>query len=495
MSSTYLLRAENISKSFPGVKALDDVQLYVERGKVHAVMGENGAGKSTLMKILIGMYAPDSGQIIYKGQPVHFNSVHDALKAGFAMIHQELLPFPELSVAENIFMGNEPRGLFPGWINRQKRNREAQLLLDTLGLKINVTRRMKTLGIAEMQMVEIAKALSNKAELIIMDEPTSALSDRETAVLFDMIRGLKQQGIAIIYISHKMDEILRIADTISVMRDGKYIATHPAGTISNERLISLIVGRPLDTIFEKRNVLQGEVALSVAGLYGRKCKNISFEVRRGEILGIAGLMGAGRTEIVNALFGLEKVYAGTIAIKGKTVAIHSPKDAIRHGIGLITEDRKHTGLVLSLSVKHNITLAALKSCCRGPFIDHGREAAVADREIRKFAVKTPFANQVVNFLSGGNQQKIVLAKVLLNDPDIIILDEPTRGIDIGAKTEIYRLMNELSAQGKAIIMISSELPEVLGMSDRILVVHNGTIKAELSGREATQEEIMRHAMM
>lgn len=353
---------------------------------------------------------------------------------------------------------------------------------------------MKTLGIAEMQMVEIAKALSNKAEIIIMDEPTSALSDRETAVLFDMIRGLKQQGIAIIYISHKMDEILQIADTISVMRDGKYMATHPAGTISNEKLISLIVGRPLDTIFEKRNVLPGGVALSVAGLYGRKFKNISFEVRRGEILGIAGLMGAGRTEIVNAIFGLEKIYAGTIAVKGKPVAIRSPKDAIRHGIGMITEDRKHTGLVLSLSVKHNITLAALKSCCRGPFIDHGREAAVADRQIRKFAVKTPSANQVVNFLSGGNQQKVVLARVLLNDPDIIILDEPTRGIDIGAKTEIYRLMNELSAQGKAIIMISSELPEVLGMSDRVLVVHNGMIKAELSGAAATQEEIMRHAM-
>lgn len=495
MSSTNLLRAENISKSFPGVKALDNVQLHIERGKVHAVMGENGAGKSTLMKILIGMYAPDSGQIIYKGQPVHFSSVHDALKAGFAMIHQELLPFPELSVAENIFMGNEPRGLFPGWINSKKRNGNAQLLLDTLGLKIDVTRRMKTLGIAEMQMVEIAKALSNKAELIIMDEPTSALSDRETAVLFDKIRDLKKQGIAVIYISHKIDEILQIADTISVMRDGKYIATHPAGTISNEKLISLIVGRPLNTIFEKRNVLPGKVALSVNGLYGRKFKNISFEVHEGEILGIAGLMGAGRTEIVNALFGLEKIYAGTIAIKGKTVAIRSPKDAIQHGIGLITEDRKHTGLVLSLSVKHNITLAALKSCCRGPLIDHRKETAVAERQIRKFAVKTPSANQAVNFLSGSNQQKIVLAKVLLNDPDIIIMDEPTRGIDIGAKTEIYRLMNELATRGKAIIMISSELPEVLGMSDRILVVHNGMIKAELNGTAATQEEIMRHAMM
>ncbi|HRN54840.1 MAG TPA: sugar ABC transporter ATP-binding protein [Agriterribacter sp.] len=495
MDPAYLLRAENISKSFPGVKALDNVQLHVEKGKVHAVMGENGAGKSTLMKILIGMYAPDAGEMIYKGRPVTFNSVHDALKAGFSMIHQELLPFPELSVAENIFMGNEPTTAIPGWINRKKRNKDAQLLVDQLGVKINVTRRMKTLSVAEMQMVEIAKALSNRSEVIIMDEPTSALSDRETAMLFDMIRDLKRQGMAVIYISHKMDEILRIADTISVMRDGKYIATHPAGTISNEKLISLIVGRELNTIFEKRNVIPGPVALSVKGLTGAKFKDIDLSVRSGEILGMAGLMGAGRTEIVNAIFGLEKIYRGTVTVKGKPVTIRSPKDAIQHGIGLITEDRKGTGLVLSGTVKHNITLAALKNCCRGPFIEMQKERIVAEQQIQRFAIKTPSANQVVNFLSGGNQQKIVLAKVLLNDPDIIILDEPTRGIDIGAKAEIYRLMNELAAKGKAIIMISSELPEILGMSDRILVVHDGSIKAELAGAEATQEKIMQYAMM
>ncbi|HTN08077.1 sugar ABC transporter ATP-binding protein [Agriterribacter sp.] len=495
MNPAYLLRAENISKSFPGVKALDNVQLHVEKGKVHAVMGENGAGKSTLMKILIGMYAPDAGQIIYKEQPIAFKSVHDALKAGFSMIHQELLPFPELSVAENIFMGNEPTTIIPGWINRKKRNGDAQLLVDQLGLQINVTRRMKTLSIAEMQMVEIAKALSNKAALIIMDEPTSAISDRETAVLFDMIRDLKQQGIAIIYISHKMDEILGIADTISVMRDGKYIATHPVGAINKEGLISLIVGRELNTIFEKRNIIPGAVALSVKDLTGAKFRDISFSVRRGEILGIAGLMGAGRTEIVNAIFGLDRLYKGTIAVKGKPVTIRSPKDAIRYGIGLITEDRKSTGLVLSATVKHNITLAALKSCCNGPFIEMQKERGIAEQQMQRFAIKTPSVNQVVNFLSGGNQQKIVLAKVLLNDPDIIILDEPTRGIDIGAKTEIYRLMNGLAAKGKAIIMISSELPEILGMSDRILVVHNGMIKAELNGAEATQEKIMQYAMM
>ncbi len=495
MDPVYLLRAENISKSFPGVKALDNVQLHVEKGKVHAVMGENGAGKSTLMKILIGMYAPDAGQIIYKGKPITFKSVHDALKTGFSMIHQELLPFPELSVAENIFMGNEPTTAIPGWINRKKRNKDAQLLLDQLGLRINVNRRMKTLSIAEMQMVEIAKALSNKAEVIIMDEPTSALSDRETAMLFDIIRDLKQQGIAVIYISHKMDEISKIADTISVMRDGKYIATHPAGAINHKDLISLIVGRELNTIFEKRNSIPGEVALLVKGLTGAKFKDIDLSVRCGEILGIAGLMGAGRTEIVNAIFGLDRIYKGTIAVKGKPVTIRSPKDAIRYGIGLITEDRKSTGLVLSGTVKHNITLAALKSCCKGPFIEMQKEHSIAAQQIQRFAIKTPSGNQVVNFLSGGNQQKIVLAKVLLNDPDIIILDEPTRGIDIGAKAEIYRLMNELAAKGKAIIMISSELPEILGMSDRIIVVHNGSIKAELTGAEATQEKIMEYAMM
>lgn len=495
MSSEYLLRAENISKSFPGVKALDDVQLYVEKGKVHAVMGENGAGKSTLMKILIGMYTPDSGHIIFKGKPVIFHSVHDALKAGFAMIHQELMPFPELSVAENIYMGNEPLRPFTGWINLKKRNKNAQLLMDKLGLAVSVTRKMKTLSVAEMQMVEIAKAIANKAEVIIMDEPTSALSDRETVVLFNLIHELKNQGMAIIYISHKMDEILQIADTISVMRDGRYIATCPAGAVNNEQLISLIVGRELNTIFEKSERMCGETVLSVKGLTGNQFTDINFFVRSGEILGIAGLMGSGRSEIANAIFGLEARSSGTIMIKGKPVMIRSPRDAIRLGIGLIPEERKTSGLVLSATVKHNITLAALKSCSRGVFIDLKKESDIADHQILSFSVKTPSANQLVNYLSGGNQQKVVLAKVLLNDPDIIILDEPTRGIDIGAKTEIYKLLNALASKGKAIIMISSELPEILGMSDRIIVLHEGRLTAELSASEATQEKVMQYAMM
>ncbi|MEO6000142.1 MAG: sugar ABC transporter ATP-binding protein [Chitinophagaceae bacterium] len=488
----YILQAVNISKSFPGVKALDSVRLDIEKGKVHAVMGENGAGKSTLMKILIGMYTPDSGAIYFKGTKIGFTSVDDAIKAGFSMIHQELFPFPHLTVAENIFMGNEPAK--SGWINRKKLNKDAGLLLARLGVDIPVQKLMKECSIAEMQMVEIAKAISNNAEIIIMDEPTSAISGREVHTLFAIINELKRQGIAIIYISHKMDEIRQISDTITVMRDGKYISTFAKSDIGHEQLISLIVGRELSTVFYKKEPATGEMVLSVKGLTGSRFKNISFDVRKGEIVGIAGLMGAGRTEIVNAIYGLEKIYKGQIFIKGKRVIIRSPKHAIKLGIGLVSEDRKHYGLVLSSSVKHNITLSALKKCSNGPFINTQKEQKIVDDQILKLAIKTPSRNQLTNFLSGGNQQKVVLAKVLLNDPDIIILDEPTRGIDIGAKSEIYKLMFRLAGEGKAIIMISSELPEILGMSDRILVIHEGAVTAELNRADASQELIMKYAM-
>jgi inositol transport system ATP-binding protein len=490
----YILKAVNISKSFPGVKALDGVQLSIEKGKVHALMGENGAGKSTLMKILIGMHTADTGEIYFKGEQVKFVKVHDAIKKGFSMIHQELFPFPYLTVAQNIFIGNEPSTTFPGWINSRKLNKDAQILLTSLGVDIPVTRQMKDCSIAEMQMVEIAKAISNEAEVIIMDEPTSAISGREVNILFNIINELKQQGIAIIYISHKMDEIFRIADTITVMRDGKYISTHACSEISHQQLISLIVGRELNTVFDKKESVPGEVVLSVSGITGSKFKDISFEVRKGEIVGIAGLMGAGRTEIVNAIFGLEKIYQGQIFIKGKKVSIRSPRDAIKLGIGLVSENRKHYGLVLSSSVKHNITLASLNKCSKGLLLDTKKEVEIVDEQIKKLGIKTPSKNQLVNFLSGGNQQKAVIAKVLLNDPDIIILDEPTRGIDIGAKTEIYKLISRLAKEGKAIIMISSELSEILGVSDRILVIHNGTLKARLTQSEASQELIMKHAM-
>ncbi len=494
MNQQYILRAENISKSFPGVKSLDNVQISIERGKVHAVLGENGAGKSTLMKILIGMLAPDSGEIYYKGERVKFTSVHDAIKTGLSMIHQELLPFPELSIAENIFMGNEPSSKFPGWINQKEMNKTAALLMNKLGANIRVTKAMKELSIAEMQMAEIAKAISNKAEIIIMDEPTSALSNREVDILFGIIEELKQQGIAIIYISHKMEEILRISDTITIMRDGKYITSCNKSELDHNQLIALIVGRELGSIFDKKEINPGEVVLSVTGLTGAKFKAINFNLRRGEIVGIAGLMGSGRTEIVNAIYGLEKIYKGEIVVKGKKVKIQSPRDAIKNSIGLVSEDRKKYGLVLTSTVKHNITISSLSKCSNGPFLNLKKENEIVDEQIQKLSIKTSSPDQIVNFLSGGNQQKIVISKVLLNDADIIIFDEPTRGIDIGAKSEIYRLMTQLVKDGKAIILISSELTEILGMSDRILVIHEGAIKVELNKSEATQELIMKHAM-
>jgi inositol transport system ATP-binding protein len=493
MKESYLLSVQHLSKSFPGVRALDNVHLNVEAGKVHAVMGENGAGKSTLMKILIGMIGPDSGNIYFKGEQIVFHSVHDAIKAGFSMIHQELLPFPDLTVAENIFMGREPV-LFPGWINRKKLNAAAQHLVSRLGISVKVNRKMKTLSVAETQMVEIAKAISNNAEVIIMDEPTSAISQKEVDILFGIIKDLTAKGIAVIYISHKMDEVLQIADTVTVMRDGKWIATQPASGLSKEALINMIVGRPLDNIFDKKAVQHGEVLLAVKALTGDHFSDVSFEVHAGEILGIAGLMGAGRTEIMRAVFGLDKIHSGSIYIKGKPVKIKSPGHAMDLGIGFISEDRKATGLVLPSTVRNNITLGALSICSNNWFIDKKKEAKIADEQIRKFNIKTPGRNQAVNYLSGGNQQKVVLAKVLLRDPEVIIFDEPTRGIDIGAKAEIYKMMTTLAAAGKAIIMISSELPEVLGMSDRILVVHEGKISKELKAEEATQELIMEYAM-
>jgi inositol transport system ATP-binding protein len=446
------------------------------------------------MKILIGMLAPDSGEIYYKGERIKFTSVHDAIKTGLSMIHQELLPFPELSIAENIFMGNEPTSKFPGWINQKEMNKSAALLMNKLGSKVRVTKAMKELSIAEMQMAEIAKAISNKAEIIIMDEPTSALSNREIDILFGIIEELKLQGIAIIYISHKMDEILRISDTITIMRDGKYITSCNKSELDHNQLIALIVGRELSSIFDKQEISPGEIVLSVAGLTGAKFKEINFNVRRGEILGIAGLMGSGRTEIVNAIYGLEKIIKGDIVIKGKKVTIRSPRDAIKNSIGLVSEDRKKFGLVLSSSVKHNITISSLSKCSNGPFLNLKKENEIVDEQIQKLSIKTSSPDQIVNFLSGGNQQKIVISKVLLNDADIIIFDEPTRGIDIGAKSEIYRLMTQLVKEGKSIILISSELTEILGMSDRILVIHEGAIKVELSKAEATQELIMKHAM-
>lgn len=493
MEDTKILRAVNISKSFSGVRVLDKVRLEIEKGKVHVLMGENGAGKSTFMNILMGMFPPDEGEVYIKGKKISFTSARDALRHGISMIHQELLVFPELTVAENIFMGREPAaGL--GWIDRKRLNREAKVLMKQLEMEIPITAKMKNLSIGEMQMVEIVKAVSNQASILIMDEPTSAISEKETEVLFRTLRALKQQGKAIIYISHKMDEIFRLADTITVLRDGKYIATRSREDMQMDELITMIVGRELSSLYNKQPQQPGEVLLEVKGLCSAGVDNVSFSLRRGEILGIAGLMGAGRTAIAHAIAGMEKVTAGEISLRGKRIHISSPRAAIARGIGLVTEDRKQLGLVLSSSVKQNITLPSLKKHSRGFLLDHPKENTVADREIAKFRIKTSSRNQVVGRLSGGNQQKVVISGINLNDPEVIILDEPTRGVDVGAKQEIYEFIAALVARGKAVILISSELPEILALSDRILVVREGSIKAELSREEASQELIMKYAM-
>ncbi|GAB3316149.1 sugar ABC transporter ATP-binding protein [Larkinella ripae] len=495
MQPDSILTVRGLIKTFSGVKALDGVQLDLRKGEVHALMGENGAGKSTFMKILVGLYKPDAGEIFFDGQDLKTGQVSDALKKGISMIHQELLVVPELTVAQNIFLGRESKGGLFGWIDEKKLNQEAGALLAQLGVTLSPTTRMKYLSVAEMQMVEIAKALSNDARVIIMDEPTSALSDREVATLFGIIRELKQKGVGIIYISHKMDEIFAISDTITVLRDGKYMATKPATELDTNTLIKLMVGREINSLFPESGAQKGAEVLAVRNLRRNgKFSDISFEVHAGEVLGLAGLMGAGRTEVARAIFGLDPLDGGEMYWHGKQLIIKTPQDAIRRGIGYVSEDRKGLGFIPGLSVKHNITLGSLPNHARGPFVQDQREAETAARTIADLRIKTAGPNQPVRFLSGGNQQKVVIGKVLLSSPKLVILDEPTRGIDIGAKSEIYKLIHRLTADGIAVIMISSELPEILGLSDRILVLSQGRQTALLTKEEATQETIMQYAV-
>lgn len=471
-----MLQVRNLSKSFPGVRALDNVSLDVAAGTVHALMGENGAGKSTLMRIVSGLEKPDSGEIRCDGR--------------VAMIHQELMPFRDLTVAENIFMGQEPTYRF-GWLDKAAMRREAAQLLERLGVTLSPTRRMRELSVAEMQTVEIAKALARQAELIIMDEPTSAISEREVEALFAIIAGLKQHGITIIYISHKMDEVFRIADTVTVLRDGRHVATLPAAELDESKLIALMVGRELSAGAPRSVKVAGDVVLEVRNLTKPgKFRNVNFTLRRGEILGVAGLMGAGRTDLAHAIFGLAPAASGEILVNGQTAHIRRPADALARGIALVSEDRREFGLVPQMSLKHNITLANLRRWR----IDHRAENRIADEQIGAFAIKARDRNQTVNTLSGGNQQKVVIAKSLLTAPAILILDEPTRGIDIGAKVEVHDIIVRLAREGKAVLLISSELPELLALSDRLLVMREGVLTAELDPRRTTQEEILRYAM-
>jgi inositol transport system ATP-binding protein len=492
--NNYILQMENITKEFPGVKALDDVQLKVRKGSVHALMGENGAGKSTLMKIIIGMYKPDTGKIIFDGEELVLTNINDALDKGISMIHQELSPIPEMTVAENIFLGREPTYGKSGLVNNKKLNQMTRDLLNSLEINLNPKTKMVDLSIANTQMVEIAKAISFDSKLVIMDEPTSAITEKEVGQLFKMIRSLKKKGVGIIYITHKMSELYEIADDISVFRDGKYIGTDSSKNMKNEDLIKMMVGRELNQVFNKPKPKIGEVALSVKNLtHAGDFEDVSFEVRKGEIVGFAGLMGAGRTEVLEAIFGVKTAEQGEIHIHGEKVTIKSPQDAIKNNLGFLTEDRKLTGLFLPLSVRENMITVNIDQYISMGLLNAKKIKEDCQKQKESLLIKTPNIEQIVENLSGGNQQKVLLARWLLKNPDILFLDEPTRGIDVGAKSEFYNIIFELAQQGKAIIVVSSEMAEILGLCDRVLVMHEGHISGELSREDATQEKIMQYA--
>ena len=497
MAEEYVLQMCNISKSFGGTYACSNVNFNVSPGTVHALLGENGAGKSTLMKVLGGVHAADSGEIYISGQKVKIDSVQKSIASGVAMIHQELSQIPKLSVAENFCVGSEPvLQHFPLVIDKKKMIKTASDVFRRLGLNIDPTMRMGDLSIAEMQMVEIAKAVSRNAKIVIMDEPTSAITDREVEKLFEIIESLKRQGTAIIYISHKMDELFRISDMISVMRDGHMIGTQKACDLTEEKLVPMLVGREITDYYSHESTTPGDVILEVRNLSRKgKFEDISFSVRKGEILGIAGLMGAGRTEIVETIFGVAQATSGEVLVNGKKAVIRSPHDAIKLGIGFVPEDRKLTGLNVIGSIRHNLTLVYLKQLCRlGQVINSRKEKVTSAELIKKLMVKMASDMNPVNSLSGGNLQKVVIAKWLMGDPQIIILDDPTRGIDVGAKAEIHRLMTELAKEGKAIIMISSEMPEVIGVSNRIIVVREGRFNGEFEEKDFDANSIIKCAM-
>ena len=486
----FIVEMKGITKRFPGVLALSDVKFNLRAGTVHSLMGENGAGKSTLMKILAGVYVLDEGQILIEGQPVSLQDPIDGLNHGISMIHQELSFVPDMTAAENIYLGRELRnGL--GAVSQRSMVEETQKVFDRWNINIDPKSLMKDLSVAQAQMVEIAKAIAFGSRIIIMDEPTSAITEREVARLHDMIRSLREAGTAIIYITHKMDEVFAISDEITVFRDGTWVATEAAKDMTRDSLISLMVGRELTQLFPKSEAKIGEVVLEVEGLNrGRLVKDVSFTVRRGEILGFAGLMGSGRTEVLETVFGIHAAESGTIKVNGKEVKIREPHQAIAAGLGLLTEDRKKTGIMGVLSVRDNMTIASLNKFVFGGILRKPLIEQKCEDQRQALSLKTPSLNQQIQNLSGGNQQKVLLSRWLLTDPDILIIDEPTRGIDVGAKSEIHRLMSELAKQGKAIIMVSSEMPEILGMSDRVVVMCEGRLVGEVPRSKATQENIM-----
>lgn len=492
-ASATLVELRNIDKHFPGVHALRHAHFDLRSGEVHALMGENGAGKSTMMKILTGVYQPDSGEIVIEGRPVNLPGPRAAQDLGISIIHQELFLMNHLTVAQNIFIGREPRRGLGIFIDETKLNADAAALFQRMKVKIDPTEEVGDLTVARQQLVEIAKALSFNSRVLIMDEPTSALNETEVEHLFAVIEDLKANGVGIVYITHKMDEVKRIADRVTIMRDGAVVSTLPAATTSMETIISLMVGRELgDAKRVEPTHEHGDEALRVVGVNrGKAVRNVSFSVKKGEILCFAGLMGAGRTEVARLVFGADPIDSGEIYIRGEKVNITTPSDAVRHGVAYLSEDRKRYGLITTLPVEHNITISSWRRfLANGLFVRHGALRKVAQDYVGRLRVKTPTIDQEVRLLSGGNQQKVVIAKWLLRDCDVLIFDEPTRGIDVGAKAEIYALLQSLADQGKAIIVISSELPETLLLAHRIVVMCEGRVTGELDGKTATQESIM-----
>ena len=496
MDNDVILKMQDITKLFPGVKALDKVQLELRKGEVLAVIGENGAGKSTLMKVLLGIYKADGGTITYKGKEVRFSSPLDALKSGIAMIHQEISLVPTLDVAENIWLGREDQTMRHHMISKEGRYEATERILKEMKIDLDPRAMVKDLTVAKMQMVELVRAASYNADVIIMDEPTSALANEEIETLYRIVRDLKSQGVSIIFISHKLEEIFEICDRVSIYRDGHYVDTRDCKTLQMHELVSMIVGREITAQFPKMKSEIGDVVMEVKNFSSLGVfQDVNFSVRKGEILGISGLVGAGRSEIMRAIFGADPKDSGQVFIDGKEVKIHNPTDAIRAGISMLTEDRMRTGSIYTMSVKGNTTIAAFEKLCCNKFgiIDNKKENEAFESTRGDLEVKCASENQLIKELSGGNQQKVLIGRWLLTHPKVLIVDEPTRGIDVGSKSEIHKLISQLACQGMAVIMISSELPEILGMSDRILVVRHGRIVCEVNREDATQEKLIAYA--